>query len=113
VLPAEAEEALLETGSWSSTAVACYGSLMMAKLTIVLSDEVLDALSRTKYIQVQLASSQPGRPLGLGSPKRGSLPAKVQAWADNQRQHGHGVRQGCLGCSAQRRTDRPSGCGSS
>jgi len=58
---------------------------MTAKLTIVLSDEVLDALSRTKHIQIQLASAGSRKAAGAAGPRPGSLPAKVVAWAEKRK----------------------------
>jgi hypothetical protein len=58
---------------------------MTAKLTIVLSDEVLDVLSWTKHIQIQLTSARPGKAAQAAGPRPGSLPAKVLAWAEKRK----------------------------
>ena len=58
---------------------------MTAKLTIVLSDEVLDALSRTKHIQIQLASPGSRKATRAAGPRPGSLPASVLAWAEKRK----------------------------
>jgi hypothetical protein len=58
---------------------------MTAKLTIVLSDEVLDALKRTKHIQIRMASVRPGKAARATGPRIGSLPAKVLAWAEKRK----------------------------
>ena len=58
---------------------------MTAKLTIVLSDEVLEALSRTKHIQIQLTSAESPKDTRAAGPRTGSLPAKVLAWAEKRK----------------------------
>ncbi len=58
---------------------------MTAKLTIVLSDEVLDALSRTKHIQIQLTSPASPKTARAAGPRPGSLPAKVLEWAQKRK----------------------------
>jgi hypothetical protein len=58
---------------------------MTAKLTIVLSDEVLDALSRTKHLQIRLTSGRPEKAARSAQPRPGSLPAKVLAWAEKRK----------------------------
>ncbi|MHC4138044.1 MAG: hypothetical protein ACYS0K_24155 [Planctomycetota bacterium] len=58
---------------------------MTAKLTIVLSDEVLDALSRTKHIQIQLTSAGRRKATRAAPPRPGSLPAKILAWAEKRK----------------------------
>jgi hypothetical protein len=57
---------------------------MTAKLTIVLGDEVLEALSRTKHIQIRMTSRREQAARDAG-PRPGSLPAKVVAWAEKRK----------------------------
>jgi hypothetical protein len=58
---------------------------MTAKLTIVLSDEVLEALSRTKHIQIRMTSAGSRKTAGTAKPRAGSLPARILAWAENKK----------------------------
>lgn len=58
---------------------------MTAKLTIVLSDEVLEALSRTKHIQIRMTSAGSRKAAGAAGPRTGSLPARVLAWAEKRK----------------------------
>jgi hypothetical protein len=58
---------------------------MTAKLTIVLSDEVLEALSRTKHIQIRMTSGGSRKAAGTARPKTGSLPARILAWAETKK----------------------------
>ena len=57
-----------------------------AKLPIVLSDEVLDALSRTKHIQIHLTSGRPDKAARAAEPRPGALPAKILAWAETRKE---------------------------
>ncbi len=58
---------------------------MTAKLTIVFSDEVLDALSRTKHIQIRMTSPGSRGAARAAGPRTGSLPANVLAWAEKRK----------------------------
>ena len=58
---------------------------MTARLTIVLSDEVLEALSRTKHLQIRMRSGRPEKAARATGPRTGSLPAKVLAWAEKRK----------------------------
>jgi hypothetical protein len=60
---------------------------MTAKLTIALSDEVLDALRANKSITIRLESGR-GRGGGGGGaeqPREGSLPARLIDWAKTRK----------------------------
>ncbi len=57
---------------------------MTAKLTLQLSDEVLDALRHTGHLQIQLTSAR-AAPGAAASPRPGSLPAKILAWAERRK----------------------------
>ena len=71
--------------SRGSDPIACYSSVMTAKLTIVLSDEVLEALSRTKHLQIRMTSPGSRKATRAAGPRTGSLPAKVLAWAEKKK----------------------------
>ena len=58
---------------------------MTAKLTIVLSDELLEALTRTKHIQIQLTSPGSRKAARAAGPRIGSLPSKVLEWAQKRK----------------------------
>lgn len=58
---------------------------MTAKLTIVLSDEILDALSRTKHIQIRMTSPASRKAVRAAGPRSGSLPARILAWAEKRK----------------------------
>ncbi|MHC4136118.1 MAG: hypothetical protein ACYS0K_14150 [Planctomycetota bacterium] len=58
---------------------------MTAKLTIVFSDEVLEALSRTKHIQIRMTSPGSRRAARAAGPRTGSLPARILAWAEKKK----------------------------
>ncbi len=58
---------------------------MTAKLTIVLSDELLDALSRTKHIQIRMTSAGSRKAARAAGPRPDSLPAKILAWAEQRK----------------------------
>jgi len=75
---------------------------MTAKLTIMLSDEVLKALKQAKAITVALGSSGRSAPASRAAPaakaratnggsgpyREGSLPAKLLAWAGKRKSFG-------------------------
>lgn len=59
---------------------------MTAKLTIVLDDEVIDALRKAKSITITLGSAGRARsPDPAATPRAGSLPARILAWAEKRR----------------------------
>ncbi len=55
----------------------------MGKITIELSDEVLAALRKSRSITIQLMSK--GSASGDAGPRKGSLPARVLAWAEKRK----------------------------
>ncbi len=56
---------------------------MTATLTIQFSDEILDALRKSRSITIQLMSN--GGASGDAGPREGSLPARVLAWAEKRK----------------------------
>ena len=58
---------------------------MTVSLTITLSEELLDALIKTKSITIELGATGPGGGrLGNKQPREGSLPARVLVWAEKR-----------------------------
>ncbi len=56
---------------------------MTAKLTLLLSGELLDALRQAGHIHIQLTS--PEDAARAAGPRTGSLPAKVLEWAEKRK----------------------------
>ncbi len=56
---------------------------MTATLTIQFSDEILDALRKSRSITIQLMSK--GSAASDAGPREGSLPARVLAWAEKRK----------------------------
>jgi len=58
---------------------------MTVSLTITMSEELLDALVKTKSITIELGASGPGGGrIGNKQPREGSLPARVLVWAEKR-----------------------------
>ena len=58
---------------------------MTATLTINISQELLDALVKTKSVTIALGASAPGGGLiGAKQPREGSLPERVLVWAEKR-----------------------------
>ncbi len=55
----------------------------MGKITIEFSDEILDALRKSRSITIQLMSK--GSASGDARPRKGSLPARILAWAEKRK----------------------------
>jgi len=62
---------------------------MTAKLTIALSDEVLDALKANKTLTIRIETARGGGSgggsAGSGEPRAGSLPARLIDWAKSRK----------------------------
>ena len=54
---------------------------MTATLTIVFSDDVLDALRKAGSLQIQMAGGRNVTAPGDETPRHGSLPARILDWA--------------------------------
>ena len=63
----------------------CYPPAMTATLTINISQELLDALVKTKSVTIELGATGPGGGrIGDEQPREGSLPARVLVWAEKR-----------------------------
>jgi hypothetical protein len=61
---------------------------MAAKLTITFTEEILDALRKSKSITIRLDAARGSRPAGRGGseePRAGSLPARVISWSQGRK----------------------------